>query len=215
MFVFWRTGLRDAPNDVHSFFFFALQCPRQNFTAKNGIPDQKDGIYTLFQTKMAKSIPYCRLEMLEDDTLWGGYGFYMGELNQCSYTRANLTSVATEPRGLPHVSAGNPDGRVTQCAMAATLCYVWVSRYNIKASNSLTLQRGSALSLLPCPSSSVRWPERPSPVSAPVSSQWWGLSSRRLASWERHDRQAFWSCSLLTAWSSQWALASSTRLCSS
>ena len=47
---------------------------------QNGIPDQTDGIYTLFQTKMAKSMPYFRLEMLENDTLWGGiylYGLYM------------------------------------------------------------------------------------------------------------------------------------------
>ena len=49
--------------------------------SKNGIPDQIDRIYTLFQTKMAKSIPYFRLEMLENDTLWGGtylYGPDMG-----------------------------------------------------------------------------------------------------------------------------------------
>ena len=35
----------------------------------------------LFQTKMAKSIPYVRLEMLENGTLWGGtylYGLHMG-----------------------------------------------------------------------------------------------------------------------------------------
>ena len=29
-------------------------------------------MYTLFQTKMAKSIPYLRLEMHKNDTLWGG-----------------------------------------------------------------------------------------------------------------------------------------------
>ena len=63
------------------FVFFAIQCPRQHVTAKNGIPDQADGIYTLFQTKMPKCIPYFRLEMLENDTLSGGthlYGLYMG-----------------------------------------------------------------------------------------------------------------------------------------
>ena len=41
---------------------------------------QTHGIYTLFQTKMAKSIPYFRPEMLEIGTLWGGtylYGLYM------------------------------------------------------------------------------------------------------------------------------------------
>ena len=39
-------------------------------------------IHSLFQTKMAKSVPYFRLEMLENDTLWGStylYGLYMGE----------------------------------------------------------------------------------------------------------------------------------------
>ena len=48
---------------------------------KYGIPDQTDGICTLFQTRMAKPIPYFRLEMLENDTLWGGtylHGLYMG-----------------------------------------------------------------------------------------------------------------------------------------
>ena len=48
--------------------------------SKNGIPDQTDGIFTQFQTKMAKSIPYFRLEMLDNGTLWGGtylYGLYM------------------------------------------------------------------------------------------------------------------------------------------
>ena len=37
--------------------------------------------YTPYFAKMAKSIPYFRLEMLENDTLWGGtylYGLYMG-----------------------------------------------------------------------------------------------------------------------------------------
>ena len=76
-----RTGLRDATNDVR-VFFLPDHCPRQHtLLAKNGIPDQTDGIYTLFQTKMAKSIPYFRLEMLENHTLWGGtylHGLYMG-----------------------------------------------------------------------------------------------------------------------------------------
>ena len=49
--------------------------------SKSGIPDQTYGIYTLLQTKMAKSILYFRLEMLENGTLLGGtylYGLYMG-----------------------------------------------------------------------------------------------------------------------------------------
>ena len=54
--------------------------PQTIYTAKNGIPDQTDRIYTLFQNKTAKSIPYLRLEMLENDTLWGGtylYGLWL------------------------------------------------------------------------------------------------------------------------------------------
>ena len=43
---------------------------------RSGIPDQTDGIYTLFQTKMAKSIPYSRLQMLENDNLLGGTYLY-------------------------------------------------------------------------------------------------------------------------------------------
>ena len=57
----------DAPNDV--LFFFMIQCLWQHVTAKNGIPDQTDGIDTPFQTKVAKSIPCFRQEMLENDTL--------------------------------------------------------------------------------------------------------------------------------------------------
>ena len=75
-----RTGLCDSPNDVH-FFFFAINVHGSTRYSKNGIPDQIDGIYTLFQTKMAKSIPYFRLEMLKNGTLCGGtylYGLYMG-----------------------------------------------------------------------------------------------------------------------------------------
>ena len=67
----WRTGLRDAPNDV-CVFFFAINVHGSTCYSKHGIPDQIDGIGTLFQTKMVKSIPYFRLEMLENDTLWGG-----------------------------------------------------------------------------------------------------------------------------------------------
>ena len=45
------------------------------------IPDQTGGVCTLFQSKKVNSVPYFRLEMLENDTLWGGtylYGLYMG-----------------------------------------------------------------------------------------------------------------------------------------
>ena len=63
------------------FFFFATNVYGNTRYPKNGIPDQTDGIYTLFQTKTAKSIPYFKLGMLENDTLWGGtylYGLCMG-----------------------------------------------------------------------------------------------------------------------------------------
>ena len=60
-----------CPKRCSCLFLFMIQCLRQHVTAKSGIPDQTDGIYTLFQTKMAKSIPYFRLEMLENGTLWG------------------------------------------------------------------------------------------------------------------------------------------------
>ena len=62
-------------------FFFAINVHGNTRYFKNVIPDQTDGVYTLFQTKMAKSTHYFRLEMLENDTLWGGqyiYGLYMG-----------------------------------------------------------------------------------------------------------------------------------------
>ena len=75
-----RMGLRDAPNDVR-VFFFVINVYGNTRYSKTGIPEQTDGIYTLFQTKMTKSIPYFRLGMLENDTLWGGtylYGLYMG-----------------------------------------------------------------------------------------------------------------------------------------
>ena len=80
----WIYGVRDfvAPQTMFAFFFFfAINVYGNTRYSKNGIPDQTDGIYTLFQTKMAKSIPYFRLEMLENGTLWGGtylYGSYMG-----------------------------------------------------------------------------------------------------------------------------------------
>ena len=72
------TGLRGAPNDVRVLF---LRDHGNTRYSKNDNPDQTDGMYTLFQTKMAKSIPYFRLEMLENGTLWGGtylYGSKMG-----------------------------------------------------------------------------------------------------------------------------------------
>ena len=75
LFTFWRTGLRDAPNDVR-FFFFAINVHGNTRFSKSGIPDQTNGIYTLFQTKMAQSIPYFRLGMPEN-TLWGGIPIWL------------------------------------------------------------------------------------------------------------------------------------------
>ena len=60
-----RTGLRDAGKRCSRFFFFAINVQGNTSYSKNCIPDQTDGIYTLFQTKMAKSIRYSRLEKLE------------------------------------------------------------------------------------------------------------------------------------------------------
>ena len=74
------TNSREAPNNVH-IFFFTINVHGNTRYSKNDIPDQTGVIYILFQTKMAKSIPYFRQEMLENDTLWGGtylYGLYMG-----------------------------------------------------------------------------------------------------------------------------------------
>ena len=66
---------------MFAVFFFVINVHSKTRYSKNGIPDQTDGICTLFQNKMAKSIPYFRLEMLENGTLWGStylYGLYMG-----------------------------------------------------------------------------------------------------------------------------------------
>ena len=81
-------GVRDFAGDFVTpqtmfvfFFLFVINVHGNTRYSKNGIPDQTVGIYTLFQTKMAKSIPYFRPEILENDTLWGGpypYGLYMG-----------------------------------------------------------------------------------------------------------------------------------------
>ena len=62
--------IRDGPNDVQ-LYFLKVNVYGNTRYSKTGIPDQTGGIYTLFQTKMAKSIPCFRLEMLENDTLWG------------------------------------------------------------------------------------------------------------------------------------------------
>ena len=65
-----------------SFFFLRDQWPRQHTLLQKWYPrPNRWNIHTLFQTKIAKSLPYVRLEILENDTLWGGtylYGIYMG-----------------------------------------------------------------------------------------------------------------------------------------
>ena len=69
------------PQTMFMFFFFAINVHGNTRYSKSGIPDQTDGIDTLFQTNLAKSIPYFRIEMLENDTLWDGtylYGLSMG-----------------------------------------------------------------------------------------------------------------------------------------
>ena len=77
-------GVRDfvVPQTMFVFFFFAINVHGNTSYSKNDIPDQTDRIDTLFQTKMAKSIPYFRVQMLKNDTLWCGtflYSLYMGE----------------------------------------------------------------------------------------------------------------------------------------
>ena len=68
---FTAYGTSWRPKRCSRIFLDRYQCPRQHTLPKNGIPDQTDGIHTLFQTKMAKSIPYFRLEMLENGTPLG------------------------------------------------------------------------------------------------------------------------------------------------
>ena len=73
----WIYGVRDfvAPQTMFAVFFVVINVHVTLYNirySKSGIPDQTDGISTLFQTKMAKSLPYFRLEMLENGTLWGG-----------------------------------------------------------------------------------------------------------------------------------------------
>ena len=56
----WIDGVRDfvTPQTMFRQFFCSSRSISGNTRySKNGIPYQTDGIYTLFQTKMAKSIP--------------------------------------------------------------------------------------------------------------------------------------------------------------
>ena len=69
------------PQTMFVFLSFAINVHGNTRYSKNDIPDQIDGIYSLFQTNMAISLPYFRLEVLKNGTLWGGtylYGLYMG-----------------------------------------------------------------------------------------------------------------------------------------
>ena len=64
----WRQGLFSLSH----FFFFSSFCNvRGNTLLLKCYPNHTDGICTLFQTIMAKSVPYFRLEMLEDDNPLG------------------------------------------------------------------------------------------------------------------------------------------------
>ena len=111
----WIYGVRDfvVPQTMFAVFFFMINVSNTRYS-KNGIPDQTDRIYTLFQTEMAKSIPYFRLEMLENGTLWGDtylYGLYMGVTPpsppppgvmvyhqiSCLYSHEDNTTLQTEP----------------------------------------------------------------------------------------------------------------------
>ena len=85
----WGTVISATLNEIYSdaaratvtppcACFFPL-CPRRHVTCKIVPRPNRQNIY-LFQTKIAKSIPYFTLEMPENDTLWGGtylYGLYM------------------------------------------------------------------------------------------------------------------------------------------
>ena len=65
-----RTGLRDAKNDVRVFLLRAQMSTATHVTLK-----------MVSQTKQTEYTPYFRLEILENDTLWGAtylYGLYMG-----------------------------------------------------------------------------------------------------------------------------------------
>ena len=69
----WIYGIQDFAMSQTMFtgFFFAINVHSNTRYSKNGIPDQTDGIYTLFQTEMEKSTPYFRLE---DAWKWCPFG---------------------------------------------------------------------------------------------------------------------------------------------
>ena len=74
-----RTGFRGAPNDV-AFFSSRSMSTATDVTLKMVSQTNQTEYSSVFQTKMEKSIPHFRLEMLENGTLWNGtyYGLYMG-----------------------------------------------------------------------------------------------------------------------------------------
>ena len=47
-----------------------MECLRRHVTGKV-VPQTKQTEYTIFQRKKINSVPYFRLEMLENGTLWG------------------------------------------------------------------------------------------------------------------------------------------------
>ena len=84
------TGLRDATNDARVFFSSRSMHTATHVTLKMVSHDQRDGTYPPFQTKMAKSIPYFRLEMLENGTpprggMGGGGGGCRGQFQRWPY----------------------------------------------------------------------------------------------------------------------------------
>ena len=62
-----------TPQTMFVFFSSRSMSTETHITLKMVSQTKHTEYYTLFQTKMEKSIPYFRLEMLNnDDTLWGG-----------------------------------------------------------------------------------------------------------------------------------------------
>ena len=127
-------------------FFFAINVHGSTRYSKNGIPDQIDRIYTLFQNQMAKSIPYLRLEMLKSDTLWGGtylYGLYMGV--------PPILQIYSLLKLLAHYIAQ------TQSYLTHFLCYKASSRHGLEPIKACIVVYSIALQLLELCSALCDW----------------------------------------------------------
>ena len=78
----WIYGVRDfvTPQTMFVFFFSRSMSTATHVTLKWYPRPNRRNIHPI-SDQMSKCIPYFRLEMLENDTLWGGiylYGLYMG-----------------------------------------------------------------------------------------------------------------------------------------